>query len=169
MGRVSLAGGAPRDPLLMLSGVSPFQRHDETPRIGSRSFHIDNPDIGTSLFDPRRHAERDVRVRGRCPAVQRLSLRGLRRPTPLTCPQYAGARSGPLRAATARRSVMQNYVDPGFDLEGARAGTPASAQRGVVFRPAPSGVGAAGEALQRAEQNLTALGHAAEAPARGGR
>jgi hypothetical protein len=42
--------------LLMLSGVGPFQRHDEIFADGfSVPFHIDNPDIGnrSSITSPR--------------------------------------------------------------------------------------------------------------------
>lgn len=52
-GRIVLAGGALMTPrLLLLSGVGPRARHDEVfPDGFSVPFHIDNPSLGTSLFD----------------------------------------------------------------------------------------------------------------------
>jgi cellobiose dehydrogenase (acceptor) len=52
-GKIVLAGGALMTPrLLLLSGVGPFAKHDEIFSDGfSVPFHIDNPGIGTSLFD----------------------------------------------------------------------------------------------------------------------
>ena len=52
-GRIVLAGGALMSPrLLLLSGVGPFDRHDEIFDAGfSVPFHIDNPGVGTGLFD----------------------------------------------------------------------------------------------------------------------
>ncbi len=52
-GRIVLAGGALMTPrLLLLSGVGPFAKHDEIFSDGfSVPFHIDNPGVGTSLFD----------------------------------------------------------------------------------------------------------------------
>jgi len=52
-GRIVLAAGALMTPrLLLLSGVGPVARHDEIFSDGfSVPFHIDNPGVGTSLFD----------------------------------------------------------------------------------------------------------------------
>jgi cellobiose dehydrogenase (acceptor) len=52
-GTIILAGGALMTPrLLLLSGVGPFAKHDEIFSDGfSVPFHIDNPGVGTSLFD----------------------------------------------------------------------------------------------------------------------
>ena len=52
-GILVLAGGALMTPrLLLLSGVGPFARHDEIFHDGfSVPFHIDNPAIGSTLFD----------------------------------------------------------------------------------------------------------------------
>ncbi len=52
-GRIILAAGALMSPrLLLLSGVGPFAKHDEIFADGfSVPFHIDNPGIGTTLFD----------------------------------------------------------------------------------------------------------------------
>ena len=52
-GKIVLAGGALMTPrLLLLSGVGPSAKHDEIFADGfSVPFHIDNPGIGTSLFD----------------------------------------------------------------------------------------------------------------------
>jgi cellobiose dehydrogenase (acceptor) len=52
-GRIVLAAGALMTPrLLLLSGVGPVAKHDEIFADGvSVPFHIDNPGIGTTLFD----------------------------------------------------------------------------------------------------------------------
>jgi cellobiose dehydrogenase (acceptor) len=52
-GKIVLAAGALMSPrLLLLSGVGPVAKHDEIFADGfSVPFHIDNPGIGTSLFD----------------------------------------------------------------------------------------------------------------------
>ena len=56
---------------------------------------------------------------------------------------------------------MQEYVDPGFDLRRARREIGVSPTWRVFV--SPFGVGAAGGPYNR-PKNLTALGHAAEAP-----
>jgi choline dehydrogenase-like flavoprotein len=151
-GRVILAGGALMSPrLLMLSGVGPFHRHDEIFADGfSVPFHIDNPDIGTSLFD---HVATSVTFEYSGAPPFNAYHYGDYAANAADLSQYAGARSGPY-AQYGPVSVMQEYVDPRFDLGRARRGH--RRQPNVEVFVNPFGVGAAGGPYN-GPKNLTAL------------
>lgn len=108
-GRIILAGGALMSPrLLLLSGVGPFRRHDEIFSDGfSVPFHINNPAIGTALFD---HVATSVTYEytGATPPFQAYHYSDYGA-NAADLAQYANARSGPY-AQYGPVSVMHEYV-----------------------------------------------------------
>jgi len=110
-GRIILAAGALMTPrLLLLSGVGPVQRHDEIFVDGfSVPFHIDNPGIGTSLFD---HVGTGLTYEytGSSPSFQAYHYSDYTS-NEKDLAQYGAFRAGPY-AQYGPVSVMQEYIDP---------------------------------------------------------
>jgi len=122
-GRIVLAGGALMTPrLLLLSGIGPVARHDEIfPDGFSVPFHIDNPAIGTSLFD---HVGASVTYEytGTTPPFDAYHY-GDYAANAADCTKYAASRSGPY-AQYGPVSVMQYFLNPLGNLGLRRHGQP---------------------------------------------
>lgn len=142
-GKIILAGGALMTPrLLLLSGVGPFNKHDEIFNDGfSVPFHINNPGIGTSLFD---HVGTmlNYEYTGSTPFYEAYHYSDYAA-NGEDLAQYASARSGPY-AQYGPVSVMQRYLRRGWRGRRLLRAERPSRQPNVEIFVNPFGAGAPG-------------------------